>query len=86
MNIARTERFKKAWKQLAEEDKNLAKKAIENLLRDIGYPGLRVKRIKGVKDIWEARASLSLRITFQIEKGTIVLRNIGKHDETIEKP
>jgi hypothetical protein len=30
--------------------------------------------------------SRSLRITFQIEGDTIVLRNIGQHDETLERP
>lgn len=38
MQIARTENFKKAWKELTEEQKALARKAIENLLTDIRYP------------------------------------------------
>jgi mRNA interferase RelE/StbE len=50
------------------------------------YPGLRVKKIKGTEYIWEARASRSLRMTFQIEEDTIILRNIGQHDETLNRP
>jgi mRNA interferase RelE/StbE len=86
MRIARTTGFKKAWKQLNEGEKALARKAIRNLAMDIGYPALRVKKIKGTEHIWEARASRSLRLTFQIEGDTIILRNIGHHDETLERP
>jgi len=86
VQIARTENFKKAWRDLSEEQKALARKAIENLLKDIKYPALRVKKIKGTKDIWEARVNISIRLTFQIEKELIILRNIGKHDETLDNP
>ena len=86
MKIARTARFRKAWGQLTKGEKSLARKAITNLARDIRYPALRVKKIKGVEDIWEARVSLSLRITFQIEGNMIILRNIGHHDETVGRP
>lgn len=86
MRIARTAGFKEAWKQLNEREKELARKAIRNLAMDIGYPALRVKKIKGTEHIWEARASRSLRLTFQIEGDAIILRNIGHHDETLERP
>jgi mRNA interferase RelE/StbE len=86
MKVARTARFKKAWEQLTETDKRLARKAIARLVKDLRYPAIRTKKIKGVNNIWEARASLSLRITFQIEKDVIILRNIGHHDETLKLP
>jgi mRNA interferase RelE/StbE len=86
LRIARADSFEKAWKQLTEEQKALARKAIENLIRDIRYPALRVKKIKGTGNIWEARVSRSLRLTFHIEGDIIMLRNIGQHDETLEQP
>ena len=86
MRIARTARFKKAWRQLNEDEKVLARKAIKNLAEDIQYPALRVKKIKSTEQLWEARASLSLRMTFQIEGDKILLRNIGHHDKTLERP
>jgi len=86
MRIARTETFKKAWKQLTEEQKALARKAIGNLIVDMRYPALRVKKIKGTEHIWEARVSRSLRMTFQLEGDIITLRNVGQHDETLERP
>jgi len=86
MRIARTDGFKKAWQQLNKGEKALARKAIRNLAMDIGYPALRVKKIRGTEHIWESRASRSLRLTFQIEGDTVILRNIGHHDETLERP
>lgn len=86
MKIARTEKFRKAWKQLNEEQKALARKAINNLIKDIRYPALRVKKIRGTEYIWEARVSRSLRMTFQIESDIIILRNIGQHNETLGRP
>lgn len=86
MKIARTVRFKKAWEQLTKREKALARKAITNLAVNIRYPALRTKKIKGAEHIWEARASLSLRITFQIEGNTIILRNVGHHNETLGSP
>ena len=86
MRIARTSRFKRAWEELTEEDKELGRKALRKLATDPGYPGLRVKKMQGTGHIWEARVSRSLRLTFELEGNTLVLRNIGRHDETLERP
>ena len=86
MKITRTARFKKAWQELTEEEKELGRKALRNLATDLRYPALRVKKMQGVEHIWEARVSRSLRMTFEIEGDRIVLRNIGRHDETLERP
>ena len=86
MKITRTARFKKVWRELNEEERDLARKALRNLVTDLRYPALRVKKMQGVEHIWEARVSRSLRMTFEIEGDTIILRNIGRHDETLERP
>ena len=87
MKITRTARFKRAWQELTEEEKELGRKALRNLLAtDLRYPALRVKKMQGVEHIWEARVSRSLRMTFELEGDTIILRNIGRHDETLERP
>ncbi len=86
MRIARTARFDKAWKQLDLKEKILARKAVAHMAENLRHPALNVKKLKGTDDIWEARASLSLRITFQIIGDTIILRNIGRHDETLGNP
>jgi len=86
LKVARTARFKKAWKELNENERKLARKALQNLIINIRYPALRVKKIQGVNKLWEARISRSLRMTFQIQGNLILLRNIGRHDETIGNP
>ncbi|GAH13464.1 unnamed protein product, partial [marine sediment metagenome] len=42
--------------------------------------------VEGAEALWEARASRSLRMTFRIEGDTVILRNIGHHNETLERP
>ena len=86
MKISRTARFKRTWQELTEEEKELGRKALRNLATDLRYPALRVKKMQGVEHIWEARVSRSLRMTFELEGDTIILRNIGRHDETLERP
>jgi len=86
MKVTRTARFKKAWQELTQEEKELGRKALRNLATDLGYPALRVKKMQETGHIWEARVSRSLRVTFQLEGDTLVLRNIGRHDETLERP
>ena len=86
MKIARTARFKKAWQDLTEEEKVVGRKALRNLATDLRYPALRVRKLKGVEHIWEGRVSRSLRMTFELDGNTIILRNIGRHDETLERP
>jgi len=84
--MAWTERFKRAYRQLGPENRAQARKAISQLADDARHPGLRVKRIRGTKGIWEARVGRSCRLTFQVEGGTILLRNIGEHDEVLGRP
>jgi mRNA interferase RelE/StbE len=86
MKVTRTARFKRAWQELTQEEKESGRKALRNLATDLGYPALRVKKMQGTEHIWEARVSRSLRVTFELEGDRLVLRNIGRHDETLERP
>lgn len=86
VKITRTARFRRAWQELTEEEKELGRKALRKLATDLGYPALRAKKMQGTGHIWEARVSRSLRVTFELEGDTLVLRNIGRHDETLERP
>lgn len=78
----RTERFKRMYKKLNSEQQNSIKRAIGLMAGNIYHPSLRVKRIKGTTGIWEASATIGLRITFNREEGVITLRNCGEHDKT----
>jgi len=86
MKIARTERFKKAYRKLEPREQQLVKKAIRQLLADRTHPGLRVKRIRGTQGIWEMRAGRDIRITFEVHRDMYLLRNVGHHDATLKRP
>lgn len=86
MRLLLTPRFQRAYGSLTSEDQERVKRALRRMTHDLKYPGLRVKKIQGTKGIWEARASRSLRITFQIEEGALLLRNVGRHDDALRKP
>jgi mRNA-degrading endonuclease RelE of RelBE toxin-antitoxin system len=81
-----TERFRRAFASLSERDAIRVEKALRLLASDPRYPGLRVKRIQGTGGIWEARASDSIRITFEMEGDVLVLRMVGPHDATLNDP
>lgn len=72
--------FKRDYKKLTSIAKEKVKKALLLMEDDLRYPSLQVKKIKGTKNIWEARASESLRITFNMEGNIIILRTTGEHD------
>ncbi len=86
MTFRRTERFKRAYKKLDPKQQSRIKKAILAMDHNINHPSLRIKRIKGTADIWEASAGMSLRITFNRDDKGIILRNCGEHDGTLKKP
>jgi len=86
MRLILTNRFQKAYQSLATDDQGRVQKAIRLMSGDLRHPSLRVKRIKGTQGIWEARASKSLRITFETEGDALILRNVGHHDQTLKKP
>jgi len=47
---------------------------------DPRHPSLKVKKLEGLKDIWEMSVTKSYRITFQRDGEIVLLRNIGSHD------
>ncbi len=86
MRLFYTERYQRAYADLDDEQAELVKKALRLLASDPRHPSLRVKKMQGTVDIWEARASRSLRLTFELHGDGILLRNVGAHDETLKHP
>jgi mRNA interferase RelE/StbE len=86
MRIEYTERFLRAYRALGTEEARLVEKALHQLAADPRYPGLRVKKMQGRQGIWEARASDSLRLTFEMHGDALLLRNVGAHDDTLDNP
>lgn len=86
MKFQRTERFKRTYKKLDSGQQNAIKRALCLMSDSTNHPSLRIKRVQGTKGIWEASATMNIRITFNWEGDTIILRNCGEHDETLKNP
>ena len=86
MRLQYTQRFERAYSSLEADDAARVARAIHLLARDVRHPGLRVKKVQGTSDIWEARASHSLRLTFELHEDLLILRNVGPHDQVLKNP
>jgi mRNA interferase RelE/StbE len=86
MRLFYTERFQRAYAELDDAQVELVKKALRLLAANPRHPSLRLKKMQGTAEIWEARASRSLRLTFELRGEVILLRNVGAHDETLKHP
>ena len=73
-------RFKKQYKNLPTEIRQAFKEKLALLLSDMRHPSLRVKKIQGVENRWEASITMKYRLTFHFDEETIVFRAIGTHD------
>lgn len=86
MKLKFTVQFERSYEKLSELEKESVQKALSLLETDPGYPGLHIKKLQVRADIWEARPSKRLRMTFQIEGEMIILRNAGEHDRVLRRP
>lgn len=87
MKLNFTSRFKRSYKKLDCQSQEIIKKALNQIQIDFTHSSLRMKKMEGLKDVWEASANMNVRITFHIEKpDVVILRNCGHHDETLSNP
>ena len=86
MNFIETAHFKRAYRSLPEQAQGRLKEALRMLAVNMRHPSLRVKKIRGTKDIWEARVSPEYRLTFQIIQDYLILRNVGHHGPALKNP
>ena len=86
MRFRRLDGFTEDYKDLQPAEQALVDKALEFLAVDPRHPSLRVKRLEGYREVWEARASRDLRFTFTWVGDMITLRAVGHHDEVIRSP
>jgi len=80
-----TLRFRRAYQKLSPEQQQRVNAALDRLVTDMRHPSLRVKKLQGT-EIWSARASDELRLTFEPITGGIRLRIVGHHDATLRSP
>jgi mRNA interferase RelE/StbE len=86
LEIYFTGRFTEAYEKLSKIDKKAVRKSLPVLEENLSSPGLFVKKIEGRPDIYEARCNINVRLTFQIDKNQLILRNVGSQDNILKKP
>lgn len=86
MKFVRSEKFKECFVFLPEEIQRIAEKKLLLLAQNLHHPSLRVKKMAGTDDIWEASITMNYRLTFKIQNDELHLRVIGKHDEALRNP
>ncbi len=72
-------KFKRDYKKLTPQSQKRINQALVQMERDLKHPSLETKKLKRTNTIWEARASKSLRITFNLKGKLIILRTVGEH-------
>ena len=78
-----TEQFHKDYKTLTLTKQAAIKRALHRLRENMRYPSLRVKKMEGREDIWEASPSRGLRMTLKFESEIITMRTCGHHDDAL---
>ena len=86
MKVKAYAKFRGFYRKLPKAIRRKALRQIRKLSKNSRHPSLRVKKIQGTADIWEARIDLHYRMTFEIVDDTIFLRVIGHHDEALKNP
>ena len=82
-----TARFDRSLAALDSNAQKTVAKALQFLLANPRHPSLRIRKMEGYSQVFEASANMDIRITFHYETpDVIVLRNCGHHDDTLSKP
>ena len=86
MRFIVTRRFELAYRSLPETLRRKTDKALRLLAENPRHPSLRLKKIQSAPGIWEARVDRGCRLTLEIRSDAFLLRNVGKHDRTLDSP
>jgi mRNA interferase RelE/StbE len=80
MKVLTTRSFDRDYAALPDNIQDLANQKLRLLLENPRHPSLRLKKMGGRGEIWEASVTMTYRFTFQREGDTYILRRIGTHD------
>jgi mRNA interferase RelE/StbE len=80
MKIQTSRPFDQDYSRLPGNIKDRADKQLTLLMENPQHPSLRLKKVRGTDDIWEARITRGYRMTLTIVGDTYILRRIGVHD------
>lgn len=86
MKAVRTPKFKEDFDKLSKEIQNIAKEKFKLFLQNPQHNSLKIKKMRGHKDIWEGHITEGYVFTFTKERDPetneekYIFRRIGKHD------
>ena len=86
-NLKRLDRFAKAYRRLNRQNQSAVDVALAELMGDGKLPPSRnLKKVRSGKErnVWAIRVNKGIRLTFEVNKGTCILRNVGEHDKTLD--
>ena len=79
-----TKRFVRAYDRLPSDVRKRVDRALRLLEENWRHPGLQARRLSGHGDMFYARVDQNHRITYERRGDTLVLRSVGRHDETLK--
>jgi mRNA interferase RelE/StbE len=86
-DLETSERFEQDYELLPFDIRKKVAKAMRLLGENPRHPSLRTKPVQGVRGIYEARVDQAYRLTYQrLPDDVLLLRVVGKHDETLKNP
>jgi mRNA-degrading endonuclease YafQ of YafQ-DinJ toxin-antitoxin module len=86
MKIVRTNTFKRDFQKLPRYAQEKFERKIRIFMKNIHHPSLRVKKMQGYKNRWEASIDKFYRFTFEVHEDYYLLRRIGPHDDILRSP
>lgn len=84
MKLVFTKPFVKDYEKLPKNIQDNVDRKLKFLLRDIQYPSLRVKKVRGYDDdVWEGSITMKYRFFFRITEDKYILLRVGTHSELL---
>lgn len=80
MELQFTAKFQKDYKKLPLSIQRRIDEKIKILASNAFYPSLRVKKVKGRENVFEASITMQYRLIFLFGQKTLVLLRVGLHD------
>lgn len=86
MELIFTDRFKRSYKQLSREAQKALQKKLDLMSNDPHHPSLRTKKVQGTDEIFECTITMAVRLTWQYQGESILLRVIGPYGQMLDTP
>ena len=81
-----TQRFKKSYKKLSDEERKALRKKLDLMSTDTHHLSLRTMKVQGTDDIFECSINMAIRMTWEYDGESILLRVVGDHDAVLNNP